>query len=62
LALVGIEGIAIVARGATTGCHSGLYGTIGVFSLIAGAMAIVFVVIGGFGPPVTRRRLEAIAA
>jgi MFS transporter, putative metabolite:H+ symporter len=39
----------------------GLYGTIGVFSFIAGAMAIVFVVIGGFGPPVTQRRLEAIA-
>jgi MFS transporter, putative metabolite:H+ symporter len=38
-----------------------LYGTIGVFSFIAGAMAIVFVVIGGFGPPVTHRRLEAIA-
>ena len=38
------------------------YGTIGVFSFIAGAMAIVFVVIGVFGPPVTKRRLEAIAA
>jgi MFS transporter, putative metabolite:H+ symporter len=39
----------------------GHYGTVGVFSFIAGAMAIVFVVIGGFGPPVTQRRLEAIA-
>jgi MFS transporter, putative metabolite:H+ symporter len=39
----------------------GNYGTIGVFTFIAGAMAVVFVVIGGFGPPVTRRRLEAIA-
>jgi MFS transporter, putative metabolite:H+ symporter len=39
----------------------GLYGTIGVFTFIAGAMAVVFVVIGGFGPPVTHRRLEAIA-
>jgi putative MFS transporter len=38
------------------------YGTIGVFSFIAGAMAIVFVVIGVFGPAVTKRRLEAIAA
>jgi hypothetical protein len=33
-----------------------------VFGFIAGAMAIVFIVIGGFGPPVTKRRLEAIAA
>jgi len=40
----------------------GRYGTIGVFSFIAGAMAIVFVVIGVFGPAVTKRRLEAIAA
>jgi putative MFS transporter len=39
----------------------GNYGTIGVFSFIAGAMIVVFIVIGGFGPPVTRRRLEAIA-
>jgi putative MFS transporter len=39
----------------------GHYGTIGVFGFIAGAMAVVFVVIGGFGPAVTRRRLEAIA-
>ncbi len=39
----------------------GRYGTIGVFGFIAGAMAIVFIVIGGFGPPVTQRRLEAIA-
>ncbi|HTV38357.1 MAG TPA: MFS transporter, partial [Xanthobacteraceae bacterium] len=38
------------------------YGTIGVFSFIAGAMVVVFVVIGGFGPAVTKRRLEAIAA
>ena len=29
---------------------------------IAGAMVVVFIVIGGFGPPVTKRRLEAIAA
>jgi MFS transporter, putative metabolite:H+ symporter len=40
----------------------GNYGTLGVFSLIAGAMAVVFVVIGGFGPAVTRLRLEAIAS
>jgi putative MFS transporter len=40
----------------------GHYGTTGVFSFIAAAMAIVFIVIGGFGPPVTHRRLEAIAA
>jgi putative MFS transporter len=40
----------------------GNYGTTGVFSFIGGAMAIVFVVIGGFGPAVTKRRLEAIAA
>ncbi len=39
----------------------GHYGTLGVFSFIAGAMVIVFIVIGGFGPAVTRRRLEAIA-
>jgi MFS transporter, putative metabolite:H+ symporter len=39
----------------------GRYGTIGVFGLIAGAMIVVFIVIGFFGPPVTRRRLEAIA-
>jgi putative MFS transporter len=39
----------------------GRYGTIGVFSFIASAMLVVFVVIGGFGPPVTQRRLEAIA-
>jgi MFS transporter, putative metabolite:H+ symporter len=37
------------------------YGTFGVFGFIAGAMVVVFVVIGGFGPPVTKRRLEAIA-
>jgi putative MFS transporter len=40
----------------------GNYGTLGVFAFIAGAMAVVFVVIGGFGPAVTKRRLEAIAA
>jgi putative MFS transporter len=40
----------------------GRYGTIGVFSFIAGAMVVVFIVIGGFGPPVTKRRLEAIAS
>jgi MFS transporter, putative metabolite:H+ symporter len=39
----------------------GRYGTTGVFIFIAAAMAIVFVVIGGFGPAATRRRLEAIA-
>ncbi len=39
----------------------GHYGTTGVFSFIAGAMAVVCIVIGGFGPAVTRRRLEAIA-
>ncbi|HXW39619.1 MAG TPA: MFS transporter [Xanthobacteraceae bacterium] len=38
------------------------YGTTGVFGFIAGAMVIVFIVIGGFGPAVTKRRLEAIAA
>ena len=40
----------------------GRYGTIGVFGFIAGAMAVVCIVIGGFGPAVTRRRLEAIAS
>jgi MFS transporter, putative metabolite:H+ symporter len=40
----------------------GRYGTIGVFGFIAGAMLVVFIVIGGFGPPVTQRRLEAIAS
>jgi len=40
----------------------GRYGTIGVFGFIAGAMAVVIVVIGGFGPAVTQRRLEAIAS
>ena len=39
----------------------GNYGTTGVFGFIAGAMAVVFIVIGGFGPAVTQRRLEAIA-
>ena len=38
------------------------YGTAGVFSFIASAMVIVFLVIGIFGPATTRRRLEAIAA
>ena len=40
----------------------GNYGTTGVFTFIAGAMVVVFIVIGGFGPAVTGRRLEAIAA
>ena len=40
----------------------GRYGTIGVFGFIASAMAVVIIVIGGFGPAVTNRRLEAIAA
>ena len=40
----------------------GRYGTTGVFSFIAGAMAVVFIVIAGYGPAVTKRRLEAIAA
>jgi MFS transporter, putative metabolite:H+ symporter len=40
----------------------GNYGTTGVFGFIAGAMVVVFVVIGIFGPAVTQRRLEAIAA
>ena len=39
----------------------GRYGTIGVFGFIAGAMVVVFIVIGGFGPAVVKRRLEAIA-
>jgi MFS transporter, putative metabolite:H+ symporter len=39
----------------------GRYGTTGVFGFIAIAMVVVFVVIAGFGPPTTRRRLEAIA-
>jgi putative MFS transporter len=39
----------------------GNYGTIGVFGFIAGAMLVVIVVIAGFGPAVTKRRLEAIA-
>jgi len=39
----------------------GNYGTIGVFTFIASAMAIVFVVIGSMGPAVVKRRLEAIA-
>jgi MFS transporter, putative metabolite:H+ symporter len=40
----------------------GNYGSIGVFGLIASAMLAVFIIIGFFGPPVTKRRLEAIAA
>jgi hypothetical protein len=32
------------------------------FGFIAAAMVVVFIVIGGFGPATTRRRLEAIAA
>jgi MFS transporter, putative metabolite:H+ symporter len=40
----------------------GNYGPTGVFSFIAAAMAVVFVVIGFFGPNVTRLRLEAIAS
>jgi MFS transporter, putative metabolite:H+ symporter len=40
----------------------GRYGTLGVFTFIAGAMVIVFLVIGLFGPATTRRRLEAIAS
>ncbi|MBV1698551.1 MAG: MFS transporter [Hyphomicrobiales bacterium] len=39
----------------------GHYGTVGVFTFIAGAMVIVFVVVGFFGPNVTKLRLEAIA-
>jgi MFS transporter, putative metabolite:H+ symporter len=40
----------------------GNYGPTGVFGFIAAAMAVVFVVIGFFGPNVTRLRLEAIAS
>jgi MFS transporter, putative metabolite:H+ symporter len=40
----------------------GRYGTTGVFGFIAGAMVVVFIVIGVFGPAVTQRRLEAIAS
>jgi MFS transporter, putative metabolite:H+ symporter len=40
----------------------GRYGTTGVFGFIAGAMIVVFIVIAAFGPAVTQRRLEAIAA
>lgn len=40
----------------------GNYGTTGVFGFIAGAMVVVAIVIGGFGPAVTQRRLEAIAS
>jgi hypothetical protein len=40
----------------------GHYGTTGVLGSIAGAMAVVFIVLGGFGPAVTRRRLVAIAS
>ena len=39
------------------------HGPTGVFAFIVGAMVGVFIIIiGGFGPAVTRRRLEAIAA
>lgn len=37
------------------------YGNTGVFSFIALCMVVVFVVVGGFGPRTTRRRLEQIA-
>jgi MFS transporter, putative metabolite:H+ symporter len=37
------------------------YGTTGVFTFIAAAMVIVFIVIAAFGPATSRRRLEAIA-
>jgi putative MFS transporter len=37
------------------------YGTAGVFLFIAGSMLMVFVLIGGFGPRTSRRRLEEIA-
>jgi putative MFS transporter len=40
----------------------GNYGPTGVFTFIAAAMVVVFIIIGGFGPAVTRRRLESIAA
>ena len=40
----------------------GRFGTAGVFGFIAGAMVVVFVAIGGLGPAVTGRRLEAIAS
>jgi putative MFS transporter len=40
----------------------GRYGTPGVFGFIAGAMLVVFAVISAFGPAVTQRWLEAIAA
>jgi MFS transporter, putative metabolite:H+ symporter len=39
----------------------GNYGPPGAFGVIAAAMVIVFIVIGFFGPNVTRLRLEAIA-
>jgi len=38
------------------------YGTPGVFGLIAAAMIAVFIIVGFFGPAVTRRRLESIAS
>jgi putative MFS transporter len=38
------------------------YGTTGVFGFIAAAMIAVFIIVGFFGPAVTRRRLEAIAS
>ncbi|HEX8740997.1 MAG TPA: MFS transporter, partial [Casimicrobiaceae bacterium] len=39
----------------------GRYGNTGVFAFIALCMVVVFVVVGGFGPRTTRRRLEQIA-
>jgi len=39
-----------------------LYGTTGVFLFIAGAMIVVFAVIGAMGPRTTRLRLEEISA
>jgi MFS transporter, putative metabolite:H+ symporter len=37
------------------------YGTIGVFTLIAVSMLMVFMLVGGLGPRTTQRRLEEIA-
>ena len=39
----------------------GRYGTTGVFAVIAGAMLVVVLVVGGFGPATSRRSLETIA-
>jgi putative MFS transporter len=38
-----------------------VYGTLGVFVFIAGAMVIVFLIIAIMGPKTTGRRLEAIS-